>query len=111
MPKEFDLLSRKYPEDRSDPEHVHIDTLRAQARELRSKNNKLVAQIWEMDTELAKEKITAEKKAKLTKNRQELLNETEAYRATLNGLLEEIKTLEIAVDGHSNIGSSSPYEL
>lgn len=108
----FNLLKKRYPEDATDPEHKKIKKLRATARDYRDTHNALVQQLWDVEQNLVISNSEDEKKVFL-QEKDELLNkiESKGYIKKINALLEEIKVLEIAVDGFSAIDGNSPYEL
>jgi hypothetical protein len=92
--------------------HAKISELRTVARGYRDKNNEQIKELWSIDKKLLNEQLTTENKASIITQKEKLLLqiETDGYLEKLNALLEQIKALEIEVDGHSNIGSS-PYIL
>jgi hypothetical protein len=107
MPNESDNILL---EDTSDPHHAHIIEMRKQARQYIEENKKLVSRLWEIDLKLETPSLVdkaalIEEKADLSRQ----LRETN-YPKKIDDLLEEIKALELEVDGHSDIGSS-PYRL
>lgn len=90
------------------PDDNTIKQLRALARTYRDRNNELVGQIWELDRKLVEnsdEKLIA-KRAEIT---EQLINEDVEQK--LKDIINEIKTLEIALYGHSDVGGPSPYVL
>ncbi len=112
MTDKFTLLERNYPEDEIDADHQHIRDLRNEARALREEHNVLVHQVWDIDDRISKSKDTANIEL-LEKEKAALLTKIEASGNVekVKELVEEIKALEIAVDGHSDINDHSPYIL
>lgn len=106
MPNESDILH----EDTSDPQHAHIIEMRKQARLYIEENKKLVRRLWEINLKL--EAPSQVGKSLLIKEKADLSRQLidANYPKKIDDLLEEIKVLELAVDGHSDIGSS-PYRL
>ena len=89
-------------------ENYKINELRALARDLRDRNNKLVNQIWEIDLKLV-ENDSDELRAKRTELTEQLRKE--GFEQKFKDTIEEIKALETALYGHSNVGGPSPYVL
>lgn len=116
MPKDkkdkYDLFKKPYPENAGASEEARIEALRATARGYTDTHNGLVQQLWDMDQKIAQLKngedhsALKDEKAALVRK----INEAD-YINKIDVLLEEIKAWEIAVHGHSDIGSNSPYIL
>lgn len=105
-------FAKKETKDKMDADHRKIEELREQARDYIKKNNALVEQLWDIDRQLLDTEDEAEKEA--LHSRQKQLQNTlkdHGYESEIQKLLGEIKALETKVDGQSDIGSSSPYEL
>lgn len=112
--EKFTLLDRKYPEnDASLTGDARVQAMRAEARELRDKNNSLVRQIWDLETELRTPGLSNEQKDLLSKTKKTISNEilNEKYIDRVNALLNEIEHLEIALYGRSDVRSDSPSIL
>lgn len=86
---------------------------RAQARILRDENNKLVEQLWDIETALTDVSIDPQKHKVLMDEKNKITGKISSkdYLKELNVLLEKIIQLETKIYGHSEINSNSPYVL
>jgi hypothetical protein len=111
MQNKFDLLVRKYPEDRIGKEcdEAEIKELQDRARALRKENNELVYRIWAIEVKLNKSSLSAEEIVLLSKEKEELTLrvENEKYAEKIASLVDEINRLAGTPEGHNN----SPSEL
>jgi hypothetical protein len=110
MQDKFDLLVRKYPEDRIGKEFddAEIKELQDRARALRKENNELVYRIWAIEAKLNKSSLPAEI-VSLSREKEELTLrvENEKYAEKIASLVDEINRLAGVPKGHNN----SPSEL
>lgn len=108
----FNLLQKNYPADIKGSRNAKVQALRAEAREYRKLNNDLVEQIYTIDREIASIKDEPDKE-RLIKEKEQLSHqlEQENYIEKLDQLLKEIRELEIALIGRSDVGGSTPYTL
>lgn len=89
-----------------------ITKLRDEARQFLKENNELVEMIWKIDLQLQQPLDAPQKKRLLSEKNAITKKITQAgYEKKINALLEKIRTLEIALDGHSKVGGHSPYVL
>ena len=101
------LFSGPPSDERVNPEH--IKKLRDVACQYRDKNNALVNQIWALEMRLGNPQPGDDSDA-LMKEKAELSAQiaVEAYAEKVQDLIQEIKRLEIALYGHSEVDSDSP---
>ena len=108
----FDLLRKRNCEGVSDLNSARVIELRAMAHGYQDINNKLVGELWDIEQKLVQLK-GEEGRSALIRVKTELSNqiETGGYVKKIEALCEEIKTLEMALYGFSELDSSSPYQL
>lgn len=94
------------------PEERKEEELRVLARNLRQENNTLVGKKWELEREIANGASTANK-SELREELKKINGQIQVgnYQERINKLLTQIHDMEVERTGHSDVGSSSPYEL
>ncbi len=98
--------------DKTSTHSKKILQLRAEARNYRDENNQLVAKLWDINLKLEQIKDEKEKEM-LIKAKSDLTSQIKNndYDHKFTQLLEEIKTLELNLYGHSDVGGNSPFVL
>lgn len=84
-----------------------IQALRLTRQQYIDENNRIIKALWEINRKLGKQDT---EQVELLKKKESLLQEIaqQNYQLKITTISDEIKTKEIALYGHSNIGSHSP---
>jgi len=106
------MLRTKLGLFKDDEAHRQIKSMRTTARDLIDKQSVLVKQLWSIERELV---LPSDETVKVTlrEQKEKLLQEItdKDYASIIDKLLVDIKTREIELDGHSDIGGKDPYIL